>query len=139
MRKLVLSAALASAFALSAPAAAQDWGRHPGGQQNYGQSRQAEREIGRDLGRLEDRIFRAIDRRQVSRREGERLLREHERIADRFDRFRYDGLSRWEYQELSGRIDALRQRLRFERWDDRRDPWEEERRWDDRRPDERRR
>lgn len=136
MRKMLISAALVSAFALSAPAAAQpDQYRH-----GYGRGGA---QIERQLTQLVQRIRHAGDRDVISEREEGRLLRQAANIRQRLDRYRRNGLSVGERQDLQRRIQDLRQRLRSERreerFDDRRDRWDDRRdrrddrrdRWDD--------
>ena len=120
MRKILISAALGTAALVAGPASAQygDYGRY-----GYGYNRGAERQIEQQLERVHDRIDRAADQGRLSRREVFRLQREYDQIDRLFDRYRRNGLSGGEYQDLQRRIDNLRQRLRYERQDDRYDRW----------------
>ncbi|HEX8527102.1 hypothetical protein [Allosphingosinicella sp.] len=125
MRKFLIPLAAAAIAVSAAPAAAQYRGH--GYQQGPTRSVQIERQ----LEQLRDRIRRAEDRDIISDREEDRLLRRLGNIAQRYDRFRRNGLSRSEQNELHRDIQDLRQRLRSERreerWDDRRD--RDGRRW----------
>lgn len=122
MRKFLISAALLSAAAVTAPAAAQYRDYDRGSDYRGGQS------IERQLDQIEDRIRRAEDRDRISRGEANRLLRQADQIDRLYDRYRRNGLTRWEHQDLQNRIHNLRQRLQFERrdnrYDDRRDRWD---------------
>ena len=122
MRKFLISAALLSAAAVTAPASAQYRDYDRGSDYRGGQG------IERQLDQIEDRIRRAEDRDRISRGEANRLLRQAEQIDRLYDRYRRNGLTRWEHQDLQNRIHNLRQRLQFERredrWDDRRDRWD---------------
>jgi hypothetical protein len=122
MRKLLISAALVTAAAVTAPASAQyrDYDR-----QGYGFNHGAQ--IPQQLAQIADRIERARERRLISRNEARQLMNQVERIDDRYDDYRRGGLTRWEHQDLQQRIQNLRQRLRWERREGR------EERWDDRR------
>ncbi len=122
MRKILISAALVTAAAVTAPASAQ-YGNY--GRQGYGFSHGAP--IPQQLAQIADRIERARERRLISRNEARQLMNQVERIDDRYDDYRRGGLTRWEHQELQQRIHSLRQRLRWERQEGR------EERWDDRR------
>jgi len=122
MRKFMISAALLSAAAVTAPAAAQYRDYDRGSDYRGGQS------VERQLEQIEDRIRRAEDRDRISRGEANRLLRQADQIDRLYDRYRRNGLTRWEHQDLQNRIHNLRQRLQFERrdnrYDDRRDRWD---------------
>ena len=125
MRKFLIAAALASSFAITAPAAAQ-WNR------GYGEGPTRSVQIERQIQNLRDRIRRAEDRDLISDREEDRLLRRLGNIAQRYDRFRRNGLSRGEQNDLHRDLQDLRQRIRSERregrWEDRRDRWDDDRR-----------
>ena len=131
MRKMLITAALVSSVAVAAPAAAQ-WNR------GYAEGPTRSVQVERQIENLRDRIRRAEDRDLISEREEARLLDRLRGVAERYERFRRNGLSRGEQNELHARLQELRQRLQAERredrWDDRRDRWDDRRdRWDDRR------
>ena len=126
MRKFLISAALVTAAAASVPASAQYGGYDGYGRQGYGYNHGGQ--IQQQLAQIADRIERARERRLISRNEARQLIDQVERIDDRYDDYRRNGLSRGEHQDLQQRIHNLRQRLRWElregreeRWDDRRD------------------
>ncbi len=129
MRKFLIPAILISAVAVSAPAAAQNRGGYdprPGYGQNWGGGG-----IERQLDQIEQRIDRLRDRRLISNREADRLFRQAEQIDRLHDRYRRDGLSRGEHNDLMRRIQYLRGQIREERQEGRED------RYDDRRDDRR--
>ncbi len=118
MRKFLISAAIVTAVAATAPATAQRgeyYPRHGYAHNDYG------RDIPQQLGQLADRIERARDRRLISSGEARSLRKQLERIDDRYDDYRRGGLTRWEHQELQQRIQDLRQRVRYERQEGRED------------------
>lgn len=122
MRKILISAMLLSSVAISAPAAAQY--RGGGGYGFQGAN------IERQIDQIEQQIDRLRDRRQISRQEAARLDRQAEQIDRLHDRYRRNGLTRSEHQDLQNRIQNLRQRLQAERSEgrrygqnDRRDRW----------------
>ena len=124
MRKYLIPAIVLSATMVAAPAAAQSWGqRH--NQHNYQQGRNIEHQ----LQQLADLMRLAQDRDLISEREEEHLMRQLRNIDERYDRFRRNGLTRYEHQDIQMRIQQLRQRLQFERregrWDNRRDRWDD--------------
>lgn len=127
MRKLIISAILVSTIAVAAPAAAQQRGYNQeryGQNDNRGQQRgyaQQGMGIERELDQIEQRIDRAVDRRTISRSEGQRLTRQAEQIDRLHDRYRRNGLTQQEHSDLQNRLQNLRQQLRFERQDDRQD------------------
>jgi len=128
MRKYLVSAAVVAAALAATPSAAQyqDYGRYnPYG---YGYNQQG-RDVLQQLRQIEQRIDRAADRGAISRNEARRLFRHADQIERLYDRYRRNGLSRGEVQDLRNRIQWLRQQIRWERRDERRD----DRRWDDRR------
>ena len=127
MRKILMSAALLSGVVLASPAAAQ-FGRGYG----YGEGPTRSVQIERQIENLRDRIRRAEDRDQISDREEARLLDRLRGIADRYERYRRNGLSRGEQNDLHRDLQDLRQRIwderREGRFDDRRDRWDDDRR-----------
>ena len=108
MRNILIATMLVSGVAMAAPANAQSY-NHRGGER-----------IERQLEQIVDRIHRAEDRDIISKREEGRLLRQARQIDRLNDRYRRNGLTHWERQDLQNRVHALRQDLRFERRDDRR-------------------
>ena len=117
MRKLLITALVAAS--VSAPAAAQ----YRGGFDGRGRSAGIERQIDQ----IEQQIDRLRDRRLISSNEASRLARQAEQIERLHARYRRDGLSPREHDDLQQRIHSLRQRLQSERregHDERRD-----RRW----------
>jgi TolA-binding protein len=122
MRKFLISAALLSAAAVTAPAAAQYRDYDRGSDYRGGQG------VERQLDQITDRIRRAEDRDRISRSEANRLLRQAEQIDRLYDRYRRNGINQREHYDLQNRIQNLRQRLQFERredrYDDRRDRWD---------------
>ena len=121
MRKFLISAALLSAVAVAAPASAQNY-------RGYGQGPTRSVQIERQIQNLRDRIRVAEDRDRISEREEDNLLRRLGNIAERYDRFRRNGLSRGEQNDLHRDLQDLRQRLQAERREDRRDDRRDHRR-----------
>ena len=133
MRILLVSAALAATALTAVPAIAQhsgrydryedrrgrDWDdRHPDRDWNrHGPSREAIRNLVRELNEVEFRIERADRRGSISEREAFALRREANRIRARLHQASRNGLSGREYGELRARVNQLQQRLRFERRD----------------------
>ena len=117
MRKFLIPAALLSAAGLSAPASAQYGYNDRGYGYDFRYDRDAERRIERDLNRVHDRIDRAAERGELSRREAFRLQRQFDGIARRYSRYRYNGLSGREFFDIERRIRALEARLEYERRD----------------------
>lgn len=117
MRKFLISAALLSAAAISAPAAAQYYGRGYDRGYGYNYDRGGEIQIGRELDRLHDRIDRSAYRGRLSPNETYRLQRHFDSLSRRFERYRYNGLSSREYYDLERRIANLHNRLQHERRD----------------------
>jgi hypothetical protein len=119
MRKFLISAALMSAAAVTA-APAQAQYRGPGA--GYGEFRGGG--IQRELAEIRQQIRIGAERGMLSRGEAIRLSRDADRIDERLRRKAWDGLSFREREDLQRRVQQLRERLRFERFDNRRD-----RRW----------
>jgi chromosome segregation ATPase len=132
MRKLLITVAAASAaLVAAAPASAQ--GYYGGGynqNRNYGYpgDRGLVQRFEQQIGQLQNRIERLAERRAISGNEY-RALRNHSgQLRQRLHRFAYNGLSRGEVQDISDRIDNLRDRIRDERRDGRRDRYDDDRR-----------
>jgi Spy/CpxP family protein refolding chaperone len=121
MRKFLISAALLSAasIAVATPADAQYRGQAYG--QGYGQGGAFRGGgIQRELGEIRQQIRLGFDRGMLSRSEAARLTRDADRIEERLQRRAWDGLSFRERDDLQRRVQQLRGRLRFERFDNRR-------------------
>ena len=129
MRKLLITlAATSAALVAAAPASAQGYGQgYYGGQQRYGYpgDRGLVQRFHQQIGQLENRIERSAQRRAISPGEYRSLRNQSANLHQRLQRFAYDGLSRGEVQDISDRIDNLRERLRDERRDGRRDRYDD--------------
>lgn len=110
-KKALLSLLAASAVAVATPALAQSYGGHGRG-------------LNGEQAQLAQRIDRAAYRGTISRREAQDLrhqLNQYERLEWRYRR---DGLSRWERNDLAERLDRIRWQLREDRRDrGRHDRW----------------
>jgi Spy/CpxP family protein refolding chaperone len=136
MRRFLISAALLAAAAVSVATPAEAQYRNPGYGQGqgygsgygqgygngYGQFRGGG--IQRELAEIRQQIRLGFDRGMISRGEVARLSRDADKIEQRLNRRAWDGLDGREREDLQRRVQALRERLRFERFDNRRD-----RRW----------
>jgi hypothetical protein len=124
MRTFLISAALLSAAAMTvaAPASAQYRGQ---GGYGYGEFRGGG--IERELAEIRQQIRISFDRGLLSRGEAARLTRDADRIDERLHRRAWEGLNFRDREDLQRRIQTLRERLRFERFDGRRDRYD--RRW----------
>ncbi|HEY0325965.1 MAG TPA: hypothetical protein VGC46_08325 [Allosphingosinicella sp.] len=110
---LALGAAMAAGFA-AAPASAQ---------YGYPGDRGLMQRFNAQIGQTEQRIERLAQRRAISGSEYN-ALREHSReLRQRLYRFARNGLDRGEVQDISDRIDNLRDRIRDERRDGHRNGW----------------
>ncbi|WP_293678329.1 hypothetical protein [uncultured Phenylobacterium sp.] len=126
MKTLIASlAVIAAVTAVAAPAAAQPYGqaRHDQGRHeqardwNGGHDRGARVSINERQQNLERRIDRGIRTGDLSRREAYRLRGESRQIAQLESRYRANGLSQWERQDLNRRMDRLESQIRAERHD----------------------
>jgi len=126
MRKLLIPAILlGAATVVAAPASAQyQYPRQHGYGHGYGQGQ----DIQMQLRQIDERIERLYARGRITRGEARSLSNELGRIANRFQDYRRNGLSPSEHQDLQRRIHNLREEVREDRRDGRRD-----RDWDDRR------
>src|SRR3569623_2029635 len=115
MRKFLISAALMSAAAIAAATPADAQYRGSGYGQGYGEFRGGG--IQRELMEIRQQIRLGFDRGMLTRGEAARLSRDANRIEDRLYRRAWDGLSFREREDLQRRVQQLRQRLRFERFD----------------------
>jgi hypothetical protein len=104
--KIALIAAAASALALSAGAAsAQSWAS-----------------INQRQANLDARIDAGLRSGELTRAEANTLRAEFRTVADLEMRYRANGLSQWERQDLDRRFDALSMRIRYDR-NDRDERW----------------
>lgn len=126
MRKFLISAALISATAMTAPAVAQDWNR--GG---YGYNQRGGQGIQNQVRQLHQRIDNMYQRRLISLRERHNLHQRAEGINQRLYSYARNGLNQREHRDLQNRIQNLRQRLQHERFEDREQRRDD--RWEDRR------
>jgi hypothetical protein len=137
MRKILVSAALATGLALAATPASAQFGssRHNQGYHQGGDVRV-------QLQQIRERIDHLYSRRLISDNEARRLSRESRHIEELFYRYRRNGLTQGEHHDLMRRIQNLRQQVRAERREGRQDRWDDRRddrqdRWEDRRDDRR--
>lgn len=126
MRKFLISAALLSVAAVSAPAAAQ----YHDGRAAYGFNQRGGQGVERQVQQLHQRIDNMYQRRLLSNREARRLHSSAENIRRRHYDYARNGISPREHHDLMNRIQNLRQRLQRERFegreqrrDDRRGRW----------------
>ena len=124
MRKLLISTALAAVALSAAPASAQyrDYGRNQG----YGYNQQGGN-FDQRIDRIGQRIENAAQRGAISRGEYRRLINELRRVDILHDRYRQNGLSQREADDVRYRLQNLQQQVREDRQDGRR--------YDDRRYD----
>ena len=127
MRKLLITLAAAStALVVAAPASAQGYyggqgygghnpGRHYGHQGDHGLAQRFSQQIGQ----LQNRIERSAQRQAISPREYRSLRNHAAQLRQRLHQFARNGLNRGEAQDISNRIDDLRERIRDERRDGR--------------------
>ena len=104
MRKVLLSMVALSTVAVAMPAQAAHYS-HRGSQ------------IERQLDQIAKQVERAEQRRAISRREANGLLRRADQIDRLHDRYARNGLDRREMATLQRQVNDLRQDLRFERRD----------------------
>lgn len=131
MRKFLIPAALLASVAIAAaPATAQPrqggYGHNQGN--GYGHNRGNHHGFGgaqieRELVQLRGQIERLRDRRLISSNEYRRLRREAEQLDRRLDRNRRGGLSPYEARDLRIRLARLRDEVRQERREGRRNRW----------------
>jgi hypothetical protein len=114
MRKLLISAALATATIVSAVPAAAATAQPGYGWQRGGPTRAQVNELLRDLRRAEVRINRAPG---ISRREAAGLRREAGQIRFRLNLALRNGINRREFFDLRGRVNRLEARVRIENRD----------------------
>ena len=119
MRKLLISAAVATAtIATVVPTAAMAQPGY-GWQNRHRVDRGAINELLRDLNRVEDRINRGGFQRRdgISPREAAGLRREAQRIRFQLNLAMRNGINQREFFSLRGQVNRLEQRVRFERHD----------------------
>ena len=114
MRKLLISAALATATVASALPTAAIAQPGYGWQGRRGVDRAQVRDLFRDLNRVEMRIDRAPG---ISRREAFGLRREVQQIKFRLNLAMRNGINQREFFDLRARVNRLEARVRFERND----------------------
>ena len=119
MRKLLISAALATASVAAALPTAAIAQPGYGWQGRRGVDRAQIGELIRDLNRAEARIDRAAFQRRdgISRREAAGLHQEARNIRLRLNLAMRNGINQREFFELRGRVNRLEARVRFERHD----------------------
>ena len=132
MKRLLIATAAAATLAASfgGAASAQSYGyqQHQGygpgyGQnygQNYGHNGGYDGEyipVSRRLDRIDERIDRGVRQGDLTRREADLLRRDFQDLVRLEARYRYDGFSRWEREDLARRTQGLAQRVRYERQD----------------------
>jgi hypothetical protein len=119
MRKLLISAALATAtVAAAVPTAAMAQPGY-GWQNRHGVDRGQINNLLRDLNRVEARIDRAVGQRRdgISFREATGLRREAQNIRLRLNLAMRNGINQREFFDLRSRVNRLEARVRFERND----------------------
>jgi len=119
MRKLLVSAALATAtVAAAVPTAAMAQPGY-GWQNRHGVDRGQINNLLRDLNRAEERINRAVGQRRdgISFREAAGLRREAQNIRLRLNLAMRNGINQREFFDLRQRVNRLEARVRFERND----------------------
>jgi hypothetical protein len=115
MRKLLISAALATATMTAAvPAAAIAQPGYGHGWQRNGPTRAQVNDLLRDLNRAEQRIDRAPG---ISRREAVSLHREANQIRFQLNRALRNGINTREFAVLRGQVNRLQLRVRIENRD----------------------
>ena len=120
MRKfLLISAAALSTIAATAPASAQYRGGYDP-RPAYGHGYSNGSDIVAQLRQIDARIAQAFQRGRITRNEARRLSTESNRIENRFRDYRRGGLSQREHHDLQLRIRELREELREDRQDGRR-------------------
>ena len=119
MRKVLISAALVAATALSAPAAAQNWG--------YGYNQRAGHNVRQEVQQLHQRIDNLFQRRLISHREMRSLHDQAQRIDRRAFNHARNGFTHRERRDIQERIRDLRERLQRERYEGREE--RRDRRW----------
>jgi Spy/CpxP family protein refolding chaperone len=119
MRRFLISAVLLSAAATAVASPAEAQYRGPGTGQGYGEFRGGG--IQRELAEIRQQIRLGFDRGMLSRGEAARLTQDADKIDERLHRRAWDGLSFREREDLQRRVQQLRERLRLDRCDNRRD------------------
>ena len=114
MRKLLISAALVAAVALSAPASAQRWG-----DRSHGYSQGQTRGFEQQLHQLRQRIDHMYQRRLLSNNEARNLQSRIGDVRHRLYSYSRNGLSYRERDDIQRRIHNVRERLQRERFEGR--------------------
>lgn len=114
MRSLMIAgaAAVTLSAALAGAASAQPYDRR------YDDRNDRWEPVTQRIEQIDRRIERGIRNGDLTRREAGMLRRDLDQVVRLEARYRYDGLNRWERDDLSRRIDVVAQRVRFERRDD---------------------
>jgi Spy/CpxP family protein refolding chaperone len=138
MRKILISALLIGATAITAAPASAQYGRGDRDRGAYGDrgdrgdrgayGNRSDDGIDQQIRQIEQRIRQAAQNRTIDRREADRLLRQADQIDRLEDRYSRNGLTGFELRDLRQRVQTLRQQLRFERQDGR-DDGRRDRRW----------
>lgn len=122
MRKFLISVALVSTALTAAPALAQNYGARAAVGWNA-PARPAVNNLLRQLGQVENRIQRSLQRRAISPREAASLRREANDIRVRVNVRGRNGLTGREFARLQVRVNRLEQRVAVERRDNDRRPY----------------
>lgn len=118
MKKIIASLAIAaSALVATAPAAAQYYGA-PRGAYGVNNGVRGGGDIYQRLDRIAVRIDRNHQRGTLTNGEARRLRNQLDNIARLEQRYRFDGITRWEWQDLNRRVAVLQQRVQNQRFDD---------------------
>ena len=118
MRKLLISAALATATMVAAVPTAAIAQPHYGWQRG-GPTRAQVQDLLRDLSRAEQRITRATYQRRdgISNREAASLRRQAQSIRFQLNRAARNGIGQREFNSLRAQVNRLEMRVRMERRD----------------------
>jgi hypothetical protein len=114
MRKFLIAAVLIAIASMSVavPAAAEYPGAGYGAFGGGG--------IERELAEIRQQIRTGFDRGLLSRRDADHLTRDADRIEERLHHRAWNGVTFREREDLQRRVQALRDRLRFDRFEGRR-------------------
>ena len=126
MKKIFLALTAASALAATAaPALAQSYDGYGRGDryERYDRYDRGWVSIDQRVAQLDRRIDRGVRSGQITRSEAYRLRGEFRMLVRLENRYRMDGLNRWERADLNRRFDALSDRIRWERHDGDRYSW----------------
>lgn len=121
MKKLLIGlAATAATFVAVAPASAQSWANVAQRGYGYPGDRGLVNRFSQQIAQQEQRIERSAQRRLLSPSEYRSFRAYAQDIRRRLNSFARDGLSRGEIRDIEARLDRLRERVREERSDNRR-------------------